>query len=139
MKREIKFRFWRPDGVMISDHEGWVENIGINEALKYSAEYGYKIMQYTGLKDKNGKEIYEGDVLTCPHYPANGSMHYLYHKVMWDEKLSLFKAVSIGNPEGEEIKAHGNPMLWVYLKSEPKGEVIGNIYETPSLLTNQVK
>lgn len=93
-----------------------------------------KLMQFTCLKDKKGVEIYEGDILCCPHFPANGSMHYLYHKVLWDDKLGLWKTVSIGNKDREEITEHGNPMIWVYLKNEKECEVVGNIYETPELI-----
>ena len=100
--------------------------------------YNCEIMQYTGFEDKNQKEIYEGDVLCCPHYPSNGSWHYLYHKVIWDGRLGLWKTVSIGNAEGEEITAHGNPMLWVYIKNEKDCEIIGNIHENPEIL-NEVK
>lgn len=59
MKRELKFRFWSTQNKMLSEHDGWIQGIGINEALKCSQGYGYEIMQFTGLQDKNGKEIYE--------------------------------------------------------------------------------
>ena len=61
--RDIKFRFWTPDKRMIDDHEGWVQGIGINQALRWSSEYGYITMQFTGLQDKNGKDVYTGDLV----------------------------------------------------------------------------
>jgi len=66
--REIKFRFLSPyTGKIVYEHDGWAEGIGINEAIKSSSvDYGYKIMQYTGLKDKNGvTEVYEGDIINA--------------------------------------------------------------------------
>lgn len=144
--REIKFRAWDGGKMIYQDADGYFDKVkhpkypALQTLQLHSAMQVCEVMQFTGLYDKNGKEIYEGDVLCCPHFPANGSIHYLYHEVMWDEKICLFKTVSIGNEDGKEIKAHGNPMIWVYIKNEPECEVIGNIYENPELLTkNQSK
>ena len=146
VNREIKFRaFDSNKKVMISEGYhviGEVTMFGIidqyvqeNRGEIPSLEYYNFIQesQYTGLKDKNGKEVYEGDILASPHYPANGSWHYLHHKVQWSDECNGLVAVSINNPEGESFKVHGNPQMWVYMKWE-QPEIVGNIYENPELL-----
>ncbi len=63
--REIKFRFWY-EGKMCEDlnPNQCEEGTSINVLLAdWQKEEDIEIMQYTGLKDKNGKEIYDGDIL----------------------------------------------------------------------------
>lgn len=124
--RDIKFRFFTPDNRMIDDHEGWIENIGINEALECSAEYGYKIMQFTGLQDKNGKDIYEGDIIDI-HQTVNGqSLFYI-------ESILPFKRIKYIS--GRLYEYDENELLDAYKSDDEKEiEVIGNIYENPDLL-----
>ena len=76
------------------------------------------IMQYTGIKDKNGNEIYEGDIVQYPEY-------YFYDHLM---------------PAGIEViewDGNGfNELLWFGYGNYPAWiEVIGNIYENPELIT----
>lgn len=110
--REIKFRFWSVENVMLDDHEGWSEGIGINYALHCSGEYGYKIMQYTGLKDKNGKDIFEGDVLSKDPFLKvvyeNGGFCFANDLASGSDRISQDRVGRL--------------------------EIIGNIYESPELL-----
>jgi uncharacterized phage protein (TIGR01671 family) len=72
------------------------------------------LMQYTGLKDKNDKEIYEGDVYT------QGDDNIKY-KVIFDE--GGFIGNQIGNQSLASLTHWGNVI-----------EIIGNVYENPELL-----
>ena len=56
--REIRFRVWDTEKKRF-----YHEPIGLYNHLPINWQEFYEIMQYTGLKDKNGKEIYEGDIL----------------------------------------------------------------------------
>lgn len=108
--REIKFRAWHKE-------ESYMTNSLelIDFADGYIIAYGnldkFELMQYTGIKDKNNKEIYEGDIVK-----ALIDGEYYNQEVDWIEDMEL-----IG---------------W-NLKVDREYEVIGNIYENPELLKEQ--
>jgi uncharacterized phage protein (TIGR01671 family) len=118
--REIKFRFWAPDKRMIEDHTGWIEDIGINEAIEASRDYGYTLMQFTGLKDKNGKEIYEGDIVKQEKWVSVGKYEPCIGVIRY--RSAEFTVDCAADWEGSNADINGN------------AEVIGNIYENPELL-----
>ena len=134
MSREIKFRAW--------NYKKMVFNCAIRNSLivnhktqfyQVGQETNYPIMQYTGLKDKNEVEIYEGDILRCiNHYDdlEENVPVYNYHQVVWFNN-AWFQAWNITNKTPST--GNGNCALWVYKPFEI-GEVIGNIYEDKNLL-----
>ena len=120
--REIKFRAWDKAEKRWYDYEDSEIFIDLHgQPLIYTAENPYpfantdiELMQYTGLKDKNGKEIYEGDIIK----------YKTIYK--WDKNPIKLKPVVFENgmftPQGV-IKYLGNNI-----------EVIGNIHDNPELL-----
>ena len=123
MKREIKFRAWIPnvgwlaDGFSISmDGTEWYDDNGHSWPLS-----DIELMQFTGLHDKNGKEIYEGDIMQ--------------HK--FDERLfSCLISFDDGAFVLQNIGVDGYLMDKIRLTQTSCIEriVIGNIYENPELL-----
>ena len=74
------------------------------------------IMQSTGLKDKNGKEIFEGDILTSQNYTAKGVVEFRTDSGMWVNCLKEYGYFEyLGNVASSR-------------------KIIGNIYENPELL-----
>ena len=118
--REIKFRAWCKcyDTMIFSEKYYTKRNFGYDF---YCDSTGFKddkhiIMQYTGLKDKNGKEIYEGDIV---------------------QDFQKFNAdVKFMNGAFKYCSSDGCPVEFLNIVSimEDKLEVIGNIYENPELL-----
>lgn len=108
-KRDIKFRAWdKMENIMCKVYEIDFRDEGGIETNHYIGSFGrYELMQYTGLKDKNGKEIYEGDIVNA-YWP-------------W---------------EGTQLQITCSSLEWVFgfnFKEMIK-EVIGNIYQNPELL-----
>lgn len=109
--REIKFRYWNDvTSVMVNNPEmphkkGWtVEQL--------FSERGWIWMQFTGLKDKDGREIYEGDIVKETYLGTDEETIYAIHE------LPRF------------FHLHKENVL-----TPQNGEIIGNVFEHPDLLS----
>jgi uncharacterized phage protein (TIGR01671 family) len=88
-------------------------------------------MQCTGLKDKNGKLIYEGDILRSEEYPFKNEESYNYAaEVLWDDASATFYYYTFRISTNVVGRAEGNTGNL----NDYEWEVIGNIYENPELL-----
>lgn len=109
---------WRDNG-----HERWSSPLNGNQA------HGkwIHLMQYTGLKDKNGKEIYEGDILrTFWNYhdgPKESTIRF-----EWSDSRAGFECIKIIEQGADYLRA-GKPIT--------EYEIIGNLYENPELINDQ--
>jgi len=112
--REIKFREWMSGyGPPIMEYYDLFSPI----FYEHEKKKDLKIMQYTGLKDKNGKEIYEGDVIK----DGAGNIY----KVHYSEKMACF------------VSAYSDGIICGSVDNTD--EVIGNIYENPELVNKPKK
>ena len=125
----LKFRAWHNElGRMMSIKNMWfqdsrIEELELNDAVMNGHITAYpdeiELMQSTGLKDKNGKEIFEGDVVDYKGRKAIIKWHGSYASFIYRFLDELQERVS-----------EWHPLYLAYLKCE----VIGNIYENPELL-----
>ena len=127
--RKIKFRGWERElQMMVYNTElgGWIFEYdgnpvrAVNQMIN-EEDYFYDLMQYTGLKDKNGTEIYEGDIVT------NASTELIFQVV--------YKAPSFCRKWIDDVsKRYHDPIETMAWNTHIICEVIGNIYENPELL-----
>lgn len=130
--REIKFRAWNGTSIEQPVYDA-IKQYGSSKAKPYI------LMQFTGVRDKNGKEIYEGDVLK-----ARTSYFDLeaYMKVYYNLIDARFEAQGFRWVDEEATSSHRSlapPQCEHLFGAMKRAKVIGNIYENPELLEGAAK
>lgn len=129
--REIKFRVWdglkmhHVSGLYLMEDGSFHVSVGLHDEYIVS-----ELMQYTGLKDSTGREIFEGDIVKC----------IAESEYQEDSRISDVIRGDCGQWQVRELQEedvifnHGLPLNWGGWLSI---EVIGNIYENPELLEKE--
>lgn len=146
--REIKFRAWHKkykrmlhNFLISNDGEVFIvrdpimpsgDDFGMSDMIPVMEDV--ELMQYTGLKDKHGKAIYEGDIITASTLPRPAKVEYFNDRASFGWVIHSGKG---GGCFGE----FSDEMEYTY-KQDPVGvfshiEIIGNIYQTPELLSSE--
>jgi uncharacterized phage protein (TIGR01671 family) len=101
----------------------------------------FELMQYTGLKDMNGKEIYEGDIIKVLDRDWSDMEKDTKYLIVYysEDKFILINEQGIKEREKKEPDIYNKEWYETRLYKEygrDRFEVIGNIYENPELLVN---
>lgn len=124
----VKFRAWRHNfedpeySQMITSHQGVYTALRHCLGLAVHAHFSncdnqphpeqYVLMQYIGLNDCNGKEIYEGDIVQ--------SQHFMPSVIKFEEGCFMFEDITYSDAQ--------------FTYEDNQWEIIGNIYENPEFI-----
>lgn len=137
----IKFRAWDRKNKVMRDVKGliWEETNLIAHCLPRGHEFNewftvaldgseYQLMQSTGLKDKNGVEIYVGDIVKGEQWLTTTMPAQIVDQVSYSERNTMFYLGGANESHDRFMHSLGNT-IYQY-------EVVGNIYANPELLSN---
>ena len=149
MDREIKFRGKRSTngewlyGDLMNDNIGgcYIYPIDSENIFKENAVIPDTVGQYTGIKDNNGVEIYEGDILRSDQYPFSDTEDGVYDnylvEVCWSKESCCFFGYAFKHPdskvwglsEGDTVECERFLDRGLY--------VVGNIHDNPELIKKE--
>ena len=137
--REIKFRAWDKEEQEMLDWDKFF-NLDIAQVFESKGSWGVYPMQYTGLKDKNGVEIYEGDI----DQAENGDKNVIVFLLKAGTYCVMLMDIYLNNDYQNEafsqefMYGFGYDLFFDNLTPGKYLNVIGNIYENPELLKDGI-
>jgi len=128
----FKFRAWDKANNRFVNHNQWLNNTEVSASVLVQSiltinHQEWVIMQYIGLKDKNGVEIYEGDIISQISTEGEEVIHIIGYETFEASFVAYFKKYYY-----TDMGFCGLTTRWIDRK-----EVIGNIYENPELLEDK--
>ena len=151
MSREILFKAKRKDWRELPKEQWWVEGEVIHEpygvVIQYYAEKKRikvvidpeTLCPYTGLKDKNGKRIWENDIVSCEHekYPEDNPLEgdLFFPEPIKYRRNYVVEFINNGNKYGYRLRNKSiHFMLTGNVIYNHEIKVLGNIFDNPELL-----
>jgi uncharacterized phage protein (TIGR01671 family) len=125
MNRKIKFRVWdHQENIFEHDSSFWIYQSGeLDHDFKNAKREDYTVQQFTGLKDKNGKEVYEGDVIRVTYKMDE----------LGDTETYVSAVVFEDGAFGDKFDCF---FSYSFVPSFEM-EILGNIFENPELLKSK--
>lgn len=149
-QRQIKFRafsqqtkmMYEPTQIHFKDGVAKVvvwSQFACIECEEQSQSFSYDpVMQFTGLHDKHGKEVYESDIFRVEEDNPEDMIYYLV--IVWVQEWCMFCTLTANEYHAyqtEGIKALDEPMFWTYTLEDTNDRrffLCGNIHSNPELL-----
>lgn len=151
---EFKFRAWSKtyQKMVFFDFDGTnivcgdiYDGLGLcDESFDKGYSYlddDFHVMQFSGLTDADGVEIYEGDILLIPneHYRQGRAIDYRGSEdgieiVIWEEATAAFAVADFTRAKELGVDWRKIDPVYLWVSSQEYGKIIGNIFENPELL-----
>ena len=129
MQRELKFRAWDKQNKSMEEVELLGDEVLRIKHAEWENREDFEVMQYTGLKDRKGVEIYEGDIIEIVN-----NLNEVTKKTNTHNAIVKYKEGSLVATWQDEFVGEIFNYFNSYNTPIVTFEVIGNIYENPRLL-----